>query len=229
MKIAVVGLADFPQGKKSLADQRLETLEGIIKPSKTTHITIEFLGIPGVKEADGIICEKEAKLELIIIDLEVVENRLLKGADPLFVRVKEILEKNVCLSEESFSEEERKILLNSNLVSIKPIYFASKNENKAVEDIMFESYYAFGMICFITGAKDKELKAWPIKKGQTASEAAGAIHSDIQKRFAKAEVIGYEDVVKAGSLSQARQFMHLEGKDYVMKDADVITILTSNK
>ena len=91
---------------------------------------------------------------------------------------------------------------------------------------MFESFYAFGMICFITGAKDKELKAWPIKKGATAYDAAGAIHSAIQQKFIKAEIIGYEDVVKAGGLAQAKQYMHLEGREYVMKDGDTLNVRT---
>lgn len=222
MKIAVVGLPDFTTGKKSLVDQRLKELEPLIKPSKTTFISIEYLDASGLKDADAIICEKESKLDLIISDLEAVENRLSKGDDPLFGRAKEILEKNICLSEEKFSEDERKILINSNLVSIKPAYFVDKNEGKDAQQMMLDAYYGLGMICFITGAKDKELRSWAIKKGATAPEAAGAIHSDIQRGFIKAEIIGYDDLVKAGGLNQAKQFMHLEGKEYVMQDGDVV-------
>ena len=230
MKIAVMGLAEFPLGKKNLIDQRLDVLEGLVKPSKTTYITIEFLEGARVKDADAVICEKQAKLDLVIQDLEQVENRierLREGEDnKFFLRIKDILEKNNCLSQETFSEDERKLLLNSNFVSMKPIFFVDKNENKAVQDIIFESYYAFGMVCFITGAKDKELKAWPIKKGATAYEAAGAIHSAIQQKFIKAEIISYDDVVKAGGLTQAKQYMHLEGKDYVMQDGDLLNVRT---
>ena len=230
MKIAVMGLAEFPLGKKNLIDQRLDVLEGLVKPSKTTYITIEFLEGARVKDADAVICEKQAKLDLVIQDLEQVENRierLREGEDnKFFLRIKDMLEKNKCLSEETFSEDERKLLLNSNFVSMKPVFFVDKNENKAVQDIIFESYYAFGMVCFITGAKDKELKAWPIKKGATAYEAAGAIHSAIQQKFIKAEIISYDDVVKAGGLAQAKQYMHLEGKDYVMQDGDLLNVRT---
>lgn len=230
MKIAVLGLADFTSGKKNLVDERLHTLEGLIKPSKTTYISLEFLDASKVKDADGIICEKEAKLDLIIQDMEMVENRLERlkeGEGKSFIlRLKEILEKNKCLIEENFSEEEKKTLLNYNLVSIKPTLFVDKNENKPVQEIIFESYYAFGMICFITGAKDKELKSWPIKKGATAYEAAGAIHSAIQQKFIKAEIISYDDVVKAGGLTQAKQYMHLEGREYVMQDGDLLNVRT---
>ena len=230
MKIAVVGLPEFPLGKKNLVDGRLDTLEPLIKPSKTTYITNEYLDASRVKDADGIICEKEAKLDLVIQDMEVVENRLERlpaGEEKNFsLRLKEILEKNKCLIEENFSEEEKKTLLNYNLVSIKPIFFVDKNENKPVADIVFESYYSFGMICFITGAKDKELKSWPIKKGATAYDAAGAIHSAIQNKFIKAEIISYDDCVKAGGLTQAKQYMHLEGKEYIMQDGDLLNVRT---
>ncbi|HLD40629.1 MAG TPA: DUF933 domain-containing protein [Candidatus Omnitrophota bacterium] len=230
MKIAVVGLPEFPLGKKNLVDERLGALEGLIKPSKTTYLTIEFLDGSRVKDVDGIICDKEAKLDLVIQDLEVVENRLQRlqeGEEKNFSqRLKEILEKNKCLIEEPFSEEEKKTLLNYNLVSIKPIFFVDKNENKPAGEIIFAAYYSFGMSCFITGAKDKELKSWPIKKGATAYEAAGAIHSAIQQKFIKAEIIAYDDVVKAGGLNQAKQYMHLEGREYVMKDGDLLNVRT---
>ncbi|TAN62385.1 DUF933 domain-containing protein [bacterium] len=230
MKIAVLGLPEFPLGKKNMVDGRLNILEDLIKPSKTTYITNEYLDSARVKDADAIICEKEAKLDLVIQDLEVVENRIERlpaGEEKNFSsRLKEILEKNKCLIEENFSEEEKKTLINYNLVSIKPIFFVDKNENKPVEEIMFESYYSSGMICFITGAKDKELKAWPIKKGATAFEAAGAIHSAVQQKFIKAEIVSYDDTVKAGGLNQAKQYMHLEGREYVMQDGELLNVRT---
>lgn len=224
MKISVLGLEDFPIGKKNLIDERLKILEGLIKPSKTTYITLEFLDKTNLKDADAVICEIECKLDLVINDLEIIENRIERTKDDnemaLFGRAKEILEKNKCLSEEDFNVEEKKILVNSNLMSIKPIFFVDKKLNKSAQEIMFDGFYWFGMICFITGAKDKELRAWLIKKGTNACEAAGAIHSDIQRGFIKAEVIGYEDLVKAGGINSAKQYIHLEGKDYIVCDAD---------
>jgi len=226
VKIASIGLPDFPMGKKSLIDERLNVLEEIMKPSKTTFISMELLDSSSLKDAEAIICEKESKLDLIISDLEAVENRLLRVTEEpeikLFNRLKEILEKNICLCEETFTEDERKILLNSNLISIKPIYFVDKNENKPPQEIIFQAYYAAGMICFITGAKDKELRSWAIKKGTTALDAAGAIHSDIKRGFIKVEIISYDDLVKAGSVIGAKRFMHLEGKEYIMQDADTV-------
>ncbi|HOC12899.1 MAG TPA: DUF933 domain-containing protein, partial [Propionicimonas sp.] len=73
-------------------------------------------------------------------------------------------------------------------------------------------------------AGPKESRAWTIRKGATAPEAAGVIHTDFQKGFIKAEVISFEDLVAAGSVVAARAAgkARLEGKDYVMADGDVV-------
>jgi ribosome-binding ATPase YchF (GTP1/OBG family) len=71
----------------------------------------------------------------------------------------------------------------------------------------------------------KELRAWTVVKGTKAPEAAGKIHSDMEKGFIKAEVIGYEDFVSIGSLTLAREkgIIALEGRDYEIKNGDIIT------
>jgi ribosome-binding ATPase len=76
---------------------------------------------------------------------------------------------------------------------------------------------------FLT-AGPKESRAWTIRKGDTAPEAAGVIHTDFQKGFIRAEVVSFEDLVAAGSLPNARAKgkVRLEGKDYVMADGDVV-------
>lgn len=226
MKIAVLGLPDFKLGKKDVIDERLNVLEELMKPSKTTFISADFVDMSGLKDVDGIICENEAKLDLIISDLEIVENRLTRTADETEIktlnRAKDTLEKNKCLCEESFSEEERKILFTSNLSSIKPVYFIDKSKNIPEEKIAFDAYYNSGYICFITGDKSKELRAWPIRKGTSAVDAAGVIHKDIKRGFIRAETIAYDNFVKAGNYIAAKPFMHLENKDYIMQDADIM-------
>jgi hypothetical protein len=76
---------------------------------------------------------------------------------------------------------------------------------------------------FLT-AGPKESRAWTIRKGATAPEAAGVIHTDFQKGFIRAEVVSFDDLVAAGSIQNARAKgkMRLEGKDYVMGDGDVV-------
>lgn len=85
------------------------------------------------------------------------------------------------------------------------------------------SYRLLGLISFLT-CGEPECRAWTIEQGMTAQEAAGAIHSDIQKNFIKADVVNWEDLLKAGSFAAARERaqVRLEGKEYIVKDGDVI-------
>ena len=84
-------------------------------------------------------------------------------------------------------------------------------------------YETLGLQSYLT-AGPKEARAWTIRKGATAPEAAGVIHTDFQKGFIKAEVVHFEDLVAAGSEQAAKAAgkMRLEGKDYVMQDGDVV-------
>jgi GTP-binding protein YchF len=80
-----------------------------------------------------------------------------------------------------------------------------------------------GLQTYLT-AGPKEARAWTIRKGATAPEAAGVIHTDFQKGFIKAEIVSYDDLVAAGSMVKARELgkVRMEGKDYVMADGDVV-------
>ncbi len=80
-----------------------------------------------------------------------------------------------------------------------------------------------GLQTYLT-AGPKESRAWTIKKGATAPEAAGVIHTDFQKGFIKAEIVSYDDLVAAGSMNAAKSAgkVRMEGKDYVMTDGDVV-------
>jgi len=88
------------------------------------------------------------------------------------------------------------------------------------------SYELLGLISFFTIASG-EVKVWSIQNGTNAVKAAGKIHSDMERGFIRAEVISYEDLVKCGSLSEARKrgLLRLEGKNYIVRDGDVITFL----
>ena len=88
------------------------------------------------------------------------------------------------------------------------------------------SYELLELISFFTIASG-EVKAWSIKSGTDALKAAGKIHSDMERGFIRAEVIGYDDLVKCGSLPEARKrgLLRLEGKSYIVQDGDVITFL----
>ena len=84
-------------------------------------------------------------------------------------------------------------------------------------------FAALGLSTFLT-AGPKEARAWTIRAGATAHEAAGVIHTDFQRGFIKAEIVSYEDLIGAGSITAARAAgkARIEGKDYVMRDGDVV-------
>ena len=84
-------------------------------------------------------------------------------------------------------------------------------------------FETLGLQTYLT-AGPKEVRAWTIKKGATAPEAAGVIHTDFQKGFIKAEIVSFDDLMAAGSVAAARAAgkARIEGKDYIMQDGDVV-------
>jgi GTP-binding protein YchF len=88
------------------------------------------------------------------------------------------------------------------------------------------SYELSDLITFFTTASN-ELRAWPVRRGTAAQKAAGKIHTDMEKGFIRAEGISFDDLIKCGSLAEARKkgLLRLEGKEYVVRDGDVITFL----
>ncbi len=85
------------------------------------------------------------------------------------------------------------------------------------------AYYLLGLETYLT-AGEQEVRAWTIRKGTKAPQAAGVIHSDFERGFIRAEVVSYEDLMSAGSFAKARELgrLRLEGKEYVVKDGDVV-------
>ncbi len=96
-------------------------------------------------------------------------------------------------------------------------------EESGLDKLIKASYDLLGLMSFLT-AGEPEVRAWTIKKGTKAPEAAGKIHSDIQRGFIKAEVITYDELVKSGSMQNAKEkgLVRQEGKDYIMKDGDIV-------
>jgi ferrous iron transport protein B len=248
---------------------------------------------PNIVHVDGSIDPirdiETINLELVFADLETVNKRLerakklLKGDKSyqaeidLLEKVKETLEQGKPARILELSEEEKEIIKDSFLLTMKPIlYVTNVSENEIAEDneyvkqvreyaknenakviklcvkieeelsgledndkkemlealgmdesgldkVIKESYDLLGLMSFLTAGKP-EVRAWTIKKGTKAPEAAGKIHSDIQRGFIRAEVVSYDDLIKLGSLNEAKEkgLVRSEGKDYIMQDGDVV-------
>ncbi|MBQ3907453.1 MAG: redox-regulated ATPase YchF [Lachnospiraceae bacterium] len=96
-------------------------------------------------------------------------------------------------------------------------------KESGLEKLIKASYTLLGLMSFLTAGED-ETRAWTIKIGTKAPQAAGKIHTDFERGFIKAEVVNYKDLLEQGSLAAAREkgLVGMEGKDYVVKDGDVI-------
>ena len=231
-------------------------------------------------------------LELIFADLETIEKRLerarkLLKADKKYQfeidtleKVKETLNAGKCARTLTYTDEEKEVLKESFLLTIKPVlYVANVSENEldcadnnpnvvrvkefaktegaeviplcvkieeelsglededkqemlealgleesGLDKVIKASYKLLGLMSFLT-AGEPEVRAWTIKIGTKAPQAAGKIHSDIERGFIKAEVISFEDLMKCdGSMVQAREkgLIRQEGKEYIMQDGDIV-------
>ena len=96
-------------------------------------------------------------------------------------------------------------------------------EESGLEKLIKASYSLLGLISYLT-AGEPEVRAWTIKKGTKAPQAAGKIHSDFERGFIRAEIVSYDDLMECGTYTVAKEkgLVRLEGKEYVVQDGDII-------
>ena len=214
----------------------------IFKDDKIIHVENKIDPLQDI----GVI-----NLELVLADLETVTKRLAsiqkdvkahkKEAileDNLLQRVRKILEEGKLANGILLHDDEKPILKQLNLLSVKPILYvlnsseAGENDEtilskipgafvrvdpvfeNGLNDLIKKSYEILDLITYFTTGED-ETRAWTIKRGSTAPEAGAAIHTDFREKFIKAEVIEWEKLL-AGGLTRT------EGKNYLVQDGDVI-------
>ncbi|MDD5221434.1 MAG: redox-regulated ATPase YchF [Candidatus Pacebacteria bacterium] len=221
--------------------------------------------------------------ELALKDLETVQKRIesvekeIRAQKKEAIKEMEVLQKALkilqdghLLADFSWEEQEKKIINNYQLLTMKQRlyllngskedvlpevieYFKSKKityiianildefdatemsiedrkifglpEKLEIETLIKESYKLLDLINFLTTGSD-ETRSWTIKKGSTAPQAGGAIHTDFESHFIKADIINWEALINAGGFSQAREkgLIRTEGKEYIVQDGDVIEI-----
>ena len=233
-------------------------------------------------------------MELIFSDMEILDRRIartekalkgdktLAGELALLRRVKEALDNGISARALEYTQEERDLLADSGLLSLKPvIYVGNISEDQigdafvsteayqkikahaesegaefvticaeveaelaelsgddktafledlgiaesGLDSLIKASYKLLGLISFLT-AGPKEVRAWTIRKGTKAPQAAGKIHSDMERGFIRAEVIAYDDLMACGSMTAAKDkgLIRSEGKEYEFKDGDIVVI-----
>ena len=250
---------------------------------------------PNVVHVDGSIDPlrdiETINLELIFADIETIEKRLDRARKALkadkkaqaeidvLEKIKNTLESGKCARTLSLSDEEKELIKDTFLLTMKPsLYIANvseeqlqninndenvkhvieyekkenaeviplcikieeelaslENEDKqemlealglnesGLDKVIKASYDLLGLMSFLT-AGEPEVRAWTIKKGTKAPQAAGKIHSDIERGFIRAEVVSYDDLIREGSMNAAKEkgLVRSEGKDYIMKDGDIV-------
>jgi hypothetical protein len=227
MKISAFGINDIVLGKHNVKETRLDQADKLVKAKKKTYPQVELVGQEQALEADAIIILADAKMDLILQDLDFVESRLAKSPaeneKAVLNKIKGALEKEDFISTLGLTGPEKELISGYGLFTLKPVVVINKEELQDSGSLLAKVLAQSGFICFLT-VGDKENRAWLIKKGTTAWEAAGAIHSDIQQGFIRAEIISFADFIACGGETQSKQAgkMRLEQKDYIMQDADLV-------
>jgi Protein of unknown function (DUF933) len=226
MKIALFGLAGIKTGKHNLKDPRFDEADRLVEADKKTYAQVDVVGEDQLIDADAILVSVEGRADMILKDLEFVETRL--GREPqeaecqALKKIQALLEQEKFVFNSGLAPEDLAAVAAHNFFTAKPIVVAEPPDLENPEGLMLRAFREGGYICFLT-VGGKENRAWPIRKGTTAWEAGGTIHTDIQKGFIRAEIISYADLVEAGGETQAKRAnkMRLETKQYVMQDYDV--------
>lgn len=226
MKIGVFSIPDIALGKHNVKDSRLDQVDRLVKAKKKTYVQVELVGEDGCLESDAILVLQENRTDLILKDLEFIETRLSRSDNEaekvILNKLKTALEKEEFVVSVGLTNDEKALISGYTLLTAKPVIAVNKEEITDLNTILARALKEAGFISFFT-AGDKENRAWLIKKGTSAWEAAGTIHSDIQQGFIRAEIIGFDDFIQAGGESQAKQAgkLRLEQKEYIMQDADL--------
>ena len=227
MKIALFGVPGLKTGKHNLKDPRLDQAHALVEADRKAQAQVDVIGDDALLDADAILATQDTRADLILKDLEFVETRL--GRDPqpaeraALEKIQSLLESEKFLFSSGLAAEDLQAVAAHSFYTNKPITVAAPEELQDADALLLRAFGEAGYICYLT-VGGKENRAWAIRKGLNAWEAAGAIHSDIQKGFIRAEVISFADFVAAGGETQAKRAgkLRLETKQYVVQDYDLL-------
>jgi ribosome-binding ATPase YchF (GTP1/OBG family) len=228
VKIGIFGIPEIALGKHDVRDPRLDEVNKLVKAKNKTYVQAELVGQDSAFQTDALLVLSDSRIDLILKDLEFVETRLNRTEDPnekiMLNKLKLILEKEELIFNSGLSTEDKQAISQYNLFTNKPVIAVQRQELSDLDSLLMRVLEDSGFISFFTITGGNEARAWLIRQGTTALEAAGAVHSDIQKGFIRAEVISLADFIQAGGEMGAKQQgkMHLEQKDYIIQDADII-------
>ena len=226
MKVSLIGLTGVPLGKHKVKDARLDQADKLIEAKKKTYALGDVVGEAEALTSDAIVVSPESRLDLILRDLEFAETRL--GRHPpeaervVLEKIKTCLESENVITAAGLTPAEAQSVGAHAFFTMKPIVVAEAPDVQQFDEFLVRVLGESGYISFLT-VGGAENRAWLIRKGATAPEAGGAIHTDIHQGFIRAEIIGFADFIAAGGETQAKRAnkLRLETKQYVMQDCDL--------
>ena len=227
MKFCLFGISGITLGKHNIKDPRLDQADKLVEAQKKTYAQVDIVEEKELLTVDAVLTGRASLSDLLMKDLEAVETRL--GRDPgesekaVLQKLADALVSEKAVSAVGLTADELKAISAHNFYSNKPVIVAEEAELTAPDALMVRAFKESGYVSFLT-VGGKENRAWPIRAGTTAWEAAGTIHTDIQKGFIRAEIISFADFLQAGGETQAKRAgkQRLELKTYVMEDYDVV-------
>ena len=227
MKICLFGITSFPTGNHNIRDPRLDQADKLVEAQKKTYAQVILADEKELAVCDAILTSRAALSDLLMKDLDFVETRLGREAGEAEKKVLQKLAEGLVsetpVSKLGLTAEDLTAISAHSFVTNRPVVVAGEAELAAPEALLVRAFAESGYISFLT-VGGKENRAWPIRAGATAWEAAGSIHTDMQKGFIRAEIVGFADLAAAGGETQAKRAgkVRLELKTYVMQDYDVV-------
>ena len=219
-------------------DKRLDRARKNLKADKKYQAEIDVLE----KLKTALEAGKTARM----VDLTEEENELIKDAFLLTIKptlyIANVSEEQLADADNDENVKKVKELAKKENAEVIPLCIKIEEElasidgdekkemlemlglsESGLDKVIKSSYDLLGLMSFLT-AGEPEVRAWTIKKGTKAPQAAGKIHSDIERGFIRAEVVSYDDLMKEGSMNAVKEkgLLRSEGKDYIMQDGDIV-------
>jgi Predicted GTPase, probable translation factor len=227
MKICLFGISGIAPGKHNLKDPRLDQADKLVEAQKKTCAQVDVVEEKELLTCDAILTSHAALSDLLMKDLDFVETRMSRDAGEaekaVLQKLADALVSEQPVSTAGLTADELTVISAHNFYSNKPVVVAGEAELAAPDALLVRAFAESGYLSFLT-VGGKENRAWPLRAGLTAWEAAGTIHTDIQKGFIRAEITSFADFVEAGGETQAKRAgkQRLELKTYVVQDYDVV-------
>lgn len=219
-------------------DKRIDKTKKMLKADKKYQVELDLLEKVKIKLEENVPVRA---MDFNEDEQEIIKDMFLLTAKPI-IYIANISEEqienpdeveNVRLLKEYATKENAEVIplcvkIEEELSGLeendkKEMLEALNLKESGLDKLIKKSYDLLGLMSFLT-AGEPEVRAWTIKKGTKAAQAAGKIHSDIERGFIRAEIVSFDDLIREGSMNFAREkgLVRSEGKDYIMQDGDIV-------